>query len=169
MDCPLQEQSSTSLRMILPWVKGQMRDKMFLRRTGYFMTISQLCDRLRIEGIEGVDSYQQKLRDNERDKERLQDLACEGYVAFGFSKVGWAVTMRDSPDLEARLDGIYLGIEVKHFRYKEAHDPIEDAALKSGGQTLALIPFLSETEVPRRCLGSDVPIRDEERTPICGW
>jgi len=54
--------------------------------------------------------------------------------------------MRDSPDLEARLDGIYLGIEVKHFRYKAAHDPIEDAALRSGGQTLALIPFLRETE-----------------------
>lgn len=37
--------------------------------------------------------------------------------------------MRDSPDLEGRLNSIYLGIEVKHFRQKHAHDPIEDATL----------------------------------------
>jgi hypothetical protein len=110
------------------------------------MTIDQFCARLRAAGIQGVDSYQQRLRDNERDQERLQDFACEGYVALAFSKRGWAMTMRDSPDLEGRLNGIYLGIEVKHFRYKHAHDPIEDAALRSGGETLARIPFLSETE-----------------------
>jgi hypothetical protein len=110
------------------------------------MTIDQFCARLRAAGIQGVDSYQQRLRDNERDRERFQDFACEGYVALAFSKRGWAMTMRDSPDLEGRLNGIYLGIEVKHFRYKHAHDPIEDAALRSGGETLARIPFLSETE-----------------------
>jgi hypothetical protein len=99
------------------------------------MTIDQLCSRLRAEEIQGVDFYEHRLRDNERDQERLQDFVCEGYVALAFSKRGWAITMRDSPDLEGRLNGIYLGIEVKHFRYKHTHDPIEDAALRSGGET----------------------------------
>ena len=55
--------------------------------------------------------------------------------------------MRDSPDLEGRLNGIYLGIEVKHFRYKPDHDPIEDAAILIDGVSEATwIPWLSETE-----------------------
>jgi hypothetical protein len=110
------------------------------------MTIDQFCLTLRAAGIHGVDSYRQRLRENEKDQERLQDFTCEGYVALAFAKRGWAITMRDSPDLEGLLNGICLGIEVKHFRYKPPHDPIEDAALRSGGETLARIPFLSETE-----------------------
>jgi hypothetical protein len=108
--------------------------------------IDDFCAEIRASGIQGVDFYEQRLRDNENDQERLQDLACEGYVALAFSERNWAITMRDSPDLEGRLSGIYLGIEVKHFRYKHDHDPIEDAALRSGGETLARIPRLSETE-----------------------
>ncbi|MGO9228422.1 MAG: hypothetical protein ACLQKA_04300 [Bryobacteraceae bacterium] len=110
------------------------------------MTIDQFCSKLRGASIQGVDFYERRLCDNEGDLERIEDFACEGYVALAFAKHDWAITMRESPDLEGRLGGIYLGIEVKHFRYKPTHDPIEDAALRSWGETLARIPMLSETE-----------------------
>jgi hypothetical protein len=44
------------------------------------MVIAQVCVRLRESGIHGVDSYRQRLRDNEKDQVRLQDFLCEGYV-----------------------------------------------------------------------------------------
>jgi hypothetical protein len=109
-------------------------------------TIDEFCATLRQAGVQGVDFYQQKFRDNAGDQERLQDLACEGRVALAFSMQRWAIAMRESPDLEGRLNGIYLGIEVKHFRWKPAHDPTEDAALRSGNGELVRVPFLSETE-----------------------
>jgi hypothetical protein len=108
------------------------------------MTIDQFCDLLRRNGVGGVDSYRKKLLDNEKDSLRLEDLTCEGEVALAFAKYGWAVTMRESPDVEARLSGAYLGIEVKHFRYKPSHDPVEDAATADG--EFARVPHLSETE-----------------------
>jgi hypothetical protein len=107
--------------------------------------IDQFCARIGAAGVQGVESYRQRLRDNQNNQ-RLQDLAYEGWVALAFSNRGWTITIRDRPDLEGRLNGIYLGIEVKHFRYKHAHDPIEDAVLRSGGGTLPRIPPLSETE-----------------------
>ena len=110
------------------------------------MTIPAFCDLLRASGIQGVDGYQKKLQDNEKDAQRLQDLGYEGEVALAFAQHGWSITMRESPDLEGRLNGIYLGIEVKHFRFKESHDPVEDAARESGGEEFSLIPFLNETE-----------------------
>lgn len=52
------------------------------------------------------------------------------------------------PISKGACTGIYLGIEVKHFRWKEKHDPIEDGLLASGADDLVLhrIPHLSETE-----------------------
>jgi hypothetical protein len=114
------------------------------------MTIPEFCDLLRTSGIHGVDGYQKKLQDNEKDARRLQDLGCEGEVALAFVRHGWTINMGESPDLEGRLNGIYLGIEVKHFRFKESHDPVEDAARESGGGEFYRIPFLSETEGPEQ-------------------
>jgi len=111
------------------------------------MTIDEQCLLLRRADIRGVEYYEKKLRDNVGDPARLEDLACEGLVARTFATHGWTITMRESPDLEGKLNSLYLGIEVKHFRYKPAHDPFEDAALISGGgPTLARIPSLTETE-----------------------
>jgi len=111
------------------------------------MIVVEHCANLHRAEIQGVECYEKKLRDNLGDTARMADLFCEGRVARTFASNGWAITMRESPDLEGQLNGIYLGIEVKHFRYKPAHDPVEDAALISGdGLTLARVPFLSETE-----------------------
>jgi hypothetical protein len=110
------------------------------------MTIGQYCTILTQAGIRGVDLYEKKLQDSAGDAQRVDDLQCEGRVALIFQKHGWSITMRESPDLEGRLNGIFLGIEVKHFRYKPKHDPVEDAALSASGPLMARIPFLNETE-----------------------
>ncbi len=57
--------------------------------------------------------------------------------------------MRDSPDcpdLEARIFGLSLGIEVKHFRRKPQHDPVEETLLESNPANFTRIPNLIETE-----------------------
>jgi hypothetical protein len=86
------------------------------------MTIEQHCYILRTAGVQSVDLYEKKLRDNENDPPRLEDLGCEGRVALIFQAHGWSVTMRESPDLEGWIGGIYMGIEVKHCRWKPDHD-----------------------------------------------
>src|SRR5579862_8126050 len=111
------------------------------------MTIVEFIATIRRMGIQGADAYEKKLQDNASDSQRLEDLDCEGYVALAFAKHGWDVIFREqSPDLEARLGGFYLGIEVKHFRWKSSHDPAEDAALASTGAELSPMPMLIETE-----------------------
>jgi hypothetical protein len=111
------------------------------------VTIDEFTTILRKMAIQGVDAYEKKLRDNEADSQRIEDLACEGYVALAFAKYGWAVTIREqSPDLEVRLNGLYLGVEVKHFRWKSSHDPVEDAALAAADEEFRPAPILLETE-----------------------
>jgi len=110
------------------------------------MTIERLCNALRSAGIRGVDAYEKRLLSMEKDAPRLGDFACEGRVALIFQKHGWAVTMRESPDLEGWLDGTYLGIEVKHWRWKADHDPVVETALSSSQHELVRIPRLKETE-----------------------
>ena len=110
------------------------------------MTIQQFCDVLRTSGIQGVDAYEGKLLSLEADQARLQDFACEGRVAYLFQSYGWALTLRDGPDLEARAGGFYLGIEVKHCRWKKDHDPVVEAALASSEGEFVAIPRLIDTE-----------------------
>ena len=110
------------------------------------MTIQQFGDILRNSGIKGIDAYREKLLSLESDQAGLQDFACEGRVAYVFQSHGWMVTLRDSPDLEARAEDSYLGIEVKHCRWKKDHDPVVDAALASHDGEFVAIPRLIETE-----------------------
>src|ERR1039458_5551469 len=86
------------------------------------MTIDQFCDVLRKFQISGVDQFQKKLRDNASISANLEDLVCEGRVALTFAQYGWQVTMRESPDVEVRRNGIVIGIEMKHFRRNPSHD-----------------------------------------------
>jgi hypothetical protein len=110
------------------------------------MTIEQHSDILRWAGVQSVDFYEKKLRDNQNDAPRLEDLACESRVALIFQAHGWSVTMRESPDLEGWIDGLYMGIEVKHCRWKPDHDPVVQATLKSSRGEFVKIPRLIETE-----------------------
>jgi hypothetical protein len=110
------------------------------------LTIQQFCNILRNSGIKGVDAYRDKLLSLEGDRARLQDFVCEGRVAYLFQSHGWMVTLRDSPDLEARAGDVYLGIEVKHCRWKKDHDPIVHAALASNRGEFVAVPRLIETE-----------------------
>lgn len=110
------------------------------------MTIEQHCDILRTEGVQSVDLYEKKLRDNQNDPPRLEDLGCEGRVGLIFQAHGWSVTMRESPDLEGWINGIYMGIEVKHCRCKPDHNPVVRAALDSSDGAFVKIPRLIETE-----------------------
>lgn len=111
-----------------------------------FATIDQLIATLRAARVHGLEQYEEKLRDNAGNSGHLEDLACEGFVALTFARYGWSVVMRESPDLEVRKHDFYLGVEVKHFRWKQKHDPIEDAVLRSRELTFARVPPLSETE-----------------------
>jgi hypothetical protein len=110
------------------------------------MTIEQHCEILRRAGVQSVDLYEKKLRDNQNDPPRLEDLSCEGRVALIFQTHGWSITMRESPDLEGWIGGIYMGIEVKHYRWKPDHDPRVQATLKSSEGEFVKIPRLIETE-----------------------
>src|ERR1039458_9361756 len=110
------------------------------------MTIDQFCDVLRKFQISGVDQFQKKLRDNASISANLEDLVCEGRVALTFAQYGWQVTMRESPDVEVRRNGIVIGIEVKHFRRKPSHDPIEERMLREQPFVYTQMPRLIETE-----------------------
>lgn len=115
-------------------------------RSASAVTIQEYCDVLRGERINSVDPYQKRLEDNSPVLANLEDLVCEGRVALTFAQHGCQVTMRESPDLEARIGGLFFGIEVKHFRWEPRHDPVEEAILKSNPLVFSRMPNLSETE-----------------------
>jgi hypothetical protein len=94
------------------------------------MTIDEQTSLLRRYGVFGVDQYQKKLRDNERNPGRLADLSCEGEAAMMFRKRGWEVTMRDSPDLQLVFGSEVVYAEVKHFVEKE-EDRLNDQMMTS--------------------------------------
>ena len=114
------------------FVKSSIREIMGVNnRSANAVTIKEYCDVLRAARINAVDPYQKRLEDNAPVPANLEDLVCEGRVALTFAQYGCQVTIRDSPDLEARIGGLSLGIEVKHFRWKPQHDPVVEALLKS--------------------------------------
>ena len=127
--------------------KSSIREIMGVNnRSSNAVTIQKYCDVLRAARIKAVDPYQKRLEDNAPVPANLEDLVCEGRVALTFAQHGCQVTMRDSPDLEARIGGLSVGIEVKHFRWKPHHDPVEESLLKSNSLILTRMPNLSETE-----------------------
>jgi len=82
------------------------------------MSIDQIYGVLSDLGAEEVALYRQKLNDNSKIAENYEDLIYEGIAAFNFLLAGFSVKMRESPDLELKLNSFNLFAEVKHFRYK---------------------------------------------------
>jgi len=104
-------------------------------------------------GVGGIDQYRKKLDDNAPVPMNVEDLYCEARVALIFAGYGWNVAMRPEsnapePDLEARLNGGLLYVEVKHFRSKE-QDRLPESDLLPGG-TLTQLPAIptGENEPP---------------------
>lgn len=82
---------------------------------------------LRTKGATGVDEYEQKLRGNARNQNKLDDLFFEGRAALMFLHHRWRVELRESPDLGLRLNGELLYAEVKHF-YEKEQDRLDEQA-----------------------------------------
>ena len=91
--------------------------------------IDRLIALLREEGIEGLADYEQKLVNNAGDADVFADLVFESNAALMFSRHGFKVTMRESPDLRVELDDEVVYAEVKHFREKE-QDQIDDKGMR---------------------------------------
>lgn len=104
-------------------------------------------------GVRGIEQYRKKLESNTPVPMNVEDLYCEARVALIFAAYRWNVTMRPEsdtpePDLEARLNGGLLYIEVKHFRSKE-QDRLPEPDLLSGGTLPQLPPVpTGENEPP---------------------
>ena len=90
--------------------------------------IGQHVVQLRGKGAIGVDQYEQKLKNNVKNKAVLCDLFLEGRAALLFLNNGFIVTFRDSPDLRIELDNEVVYAEVKHFREKE-QDRLDEKAM----------------------------------------
>ena len=139
------------------------------------VTIQEYCDVLRGARINSVDPYQKRLEDNAPVLANLEDLVCEGRVALTFAQHGCQVTMRESPRLEARIGGLFFGIEVKHFRMEASGmipwkrrclNPIRSSLV---GCQISAKPK-EEKKRGTRCIGSRSSIRvnfSMENTIFC--
>jgi hypothetical protein len=77
--------------------------------------------------VKGILEYIEKLRAN-ANSPNFEDFRLEGEAAIMFTKAGFDVTMRDSPDLALKFNNEEFYAEVKHFRKKE-QDRIDDAKM----------------------------------------
>ncbi len=77
----------------------------------------------------GISEYIKKLQDNS-NSENFDDFILEGRASLMFSKAGFCVTLRDSPDLALKFNNEQLYAEVKHFRLKK-QDQIDEVNMTS--------------------------------------
>ena len=89
--------------------------------------ITSLRIRLEKAHVKGILEYIEKLRAN-ANSPNFEDFRLEGEAAIMFTKAGFDVTMRDSPDLALKFNNEEFYAEVKHFRKKE-QDRIDDAKM----------------------------------------
>lgn len=75
----------------------------------------------------GIPEYIKKLQDNS-NSENFGDFLLEGRASLMFSKAGFCVTLRESPDLALKFNNEQFYAEVKHFRLKK-QDRIDDARM----------------------------------------
>lgn len=111
------------------------------------MDIGKLIDELRDAGATGLDEYGKLLRGG---VEKVVDVFCEGLAALMFQRNGWQVrlTGKESPDLEIRLDGEVVHVEVKRFRQKEQDKLNEQAMSNTQDNMLTLLREPTETREP---------------------
>lgn len=91
-------------------------------------TIPGFIELLRAKGAKGLDQYAKRLQDNAKITSNLCDLLFEGRAALLFLYHGFRVTLRESPDLQVKLDGEVAYAEVKHFQEKE-QDQLDEKAM----------------------------------------
>ena len=84
--------------------------------------------------MQGIPKY---IKNLQAISDSLEDFRLEGKAALMFSKAGFDVTMRDSPDLALGFNNEQLYAEVKHFRMKE-QDRIDAAKMSEPGDELEL-------------------------------
>ncbi len=116
-----------------------------MRSTSIHGRISQFVEQLRTEGINGIEQYEQRLRDNANNFSVLDDLFCEGRAALMFSRNGFRVVLREKPDLRLELNEEVVYAEVKHFRRKE-QDAIDEKAMRQASDLLVPIGDTTSTE-----------------------
>jgi len=80
--------------------------------------ITNMRIRLEKAHVKGIPEYKKKLQDNSNSP-NFQDFRLEGEAARMFSKAGFCVTLRESPDLVLKLNNEQFYAEVKHFRLKK--------------------------------------------------
>jgi len=112
-------------------------------------SIINVCADLEKAGVQDISIYRQRLIAN-FTSDNFKDFLLEGKAALMFRKAGFAVTLREAPDLALEFKGEQLYAEVKHFRLKE-QDLIDDAKMSEPGDEL--VPY-----------GDTVPL---EGTPAC--
>ncbi|MDD5312210.1 MAG: hypothetical protein PHO26_04160 [Dehalococcoidia bacterium] len=91
--------------------------------------IQQLLSELRSKSALNVDQYEQKLKDNTKNIDHLNDLLLEGRAALMFINNKFMVTFGESPDLKIEIGDEIVGVEVKHFRVKH-QDQIDEKAME---------------------------------------
>ena len=86
--------------------------------------------------VKGIPEYIKNLQANSSSK-NFQDFRLEGEAALMFSKAGFCVTLRESPDLVLKFNNEQFYAEVKHFRLKD-QDSIDAAKMSEPGDELEL-------------------------------
>lgn len=103
-----------------------------------------MITKLREEGIAGLPEYERRLRNNAGNTKVFKDLLFEADAALMFSRHGFKVTIRETPDLRVELDGEIAYAEVTHFSEK-GQDQIDEQAMRDSDD---LVPtgILTPTE-----------------------
>ena len=99
--------------------------------------VAKVCTDLEKAGVQGVPEYKRRLKANSRST-NFEDFLLEGRAALMFRKAGFAVTLREAPDLALEFNGKQLYAEVKHFRLKQ-QDLIDNAKMSGVGDIL--VPY----------------------------
>ncbi len=102
--------------------------------------------------VKGIPEYIIKLQDNSNSK-NFEDFHLEGKAALMFSKAGFCVTLRESPDLALRFNNEQFYAEVKHFREK-GQDGIDAAKMSGPGDEL--VPYGDTMPLEGKCAWQQV-------------
>src|SRR5580658_2889600 len=96
-------------------------------------SVDQSISALRSQGAKDVDEYERKLRSFGMNEQKVFEMLSEARAALWFLGHGWAVTMRDRPDLKLELDSETVYAEVKHINEKDT-DRRDQKAMEAAGE-----------------------------------
>lgn len=116
-----------------------------MENSNILLYVDQLVAQLRNKNAIGVEQYEEKLKNNIKNIDILNDLLFEGRAALMLLSNRFKVTLRDRPDLKLESDNEVVYAEVKHFREKE-QDRIDEKAMKETKDYLVPIGDTIETE-----------------------